>query len=79
MIRLLILLFSLSLFAIHNSNGQELFEGIDRHQLKISDNQKEINYGASESTIIQKFGTPVKNQPNLLEMDKLKVKECYNI
>jgi len=75
MSRLVMLQITFVVFITAQASGQHLLEGIDRHQLKISDNQKEINYGASESTIIQKFGTPAKNHAFEFEMDEVTGKE----
>jgi hypothetical protein len=43
--------------------------------LSITRGQTTVSYGASESTIIQKFGTPIKNQPYFLEIKEIQGKE----
>jgi hypothetical protein len=65
----IVLLQSILFFSCFGVAYAQVFDGIERFQLKISHNHKEINYGASESTIIQNFGTPVKNQ--LFEFETL--------
>ena len=67
----LILFFLSLILSSFKLNAQSKVDGIQRFQLKISHNQKEINYGASEFTILQKFGTPVDNQPFEFEMDEV--------
>lgn len=66
----------LTFMTITGIYGQSNANGIDRHLLKITYNGgAEIAFGASEATVLQKFGKPISNQLFLFEMKELQGKE----